>query len=904
MTSSDLTVSVHPGDENIWALSTEKALELFDVEWEKGLNENEVRKRLQKYGPNQLKKHETRSIWAILAAQFKSIIIGLLVTAAGLAFIYGEWIEGWAIVVVILINTLIGFGTEVKAIRSMEALHKLGTVSTRVRRNGRILEIDAAELVPGDIVIIEGGDVITADIRIISSSKLQADESTLTGESLPVSKSPEAISENTVLAERKCMLYKGTAITRGAAEGVVSFTGLNTELGKISSLVEATEDEKTPLEERLDKLGFKLIIVTLGIVAVIVISGIFSGRSLFLMIETGIALAVAAIPEGLPIVATISLARGLRALAGKNALVNRLSSVETLGATDIICTDKTGTLTENKMTVEGIYLFSRTISLKENEFIESGTVIDPLKDQDLKRAISIGVICNNAALFEKQEGGSGDPLEVALLEAGSKAGLTFERLSKEHPERKEAAFDPEIKMMATWNEWDHQKYQVNVKGAPGEVLNVSTSYLENGEVKQLNHKSKNKILDLNTRLASHGFRMIALACKLVDTMEEDPYKGLCFVALFTLLDPPRNDIRSAVEDCTKAGIRVVMMTGDQIETAKYIAGEVGLGGNGDKHVIHSIDLESKSDKERLEADIFARISPRQKLDLISLYQRTGHIVAMTGDGVNDAPALKKADIGIAMGKRGTQVAREAADIVLTDDRFSTMVVAVKQGRIIFSNIRKFVLYLISCNVSEILVVGIASFIGMPLPILPLQILFLNLVTDVFPALALGMGEGKPEIMKEKPRPAQEAILTRSHWISIIGYGLLITASVLGAFFWGVHMVGFNASEAVTLSFLTLAMAQLWHVFNMRGTHSKLIVNEITSNKWIWFALLICFGLIGMAIYVPPLANVLKLIQPTLSEWKVVFVMSLMPLIIGQLTLLFIDLFKIKTNKKALHIKDI
>jgi len=524
--------------EQAWVLPADQVLTQLKVDVQQGLTEEEVQRRRQVYGYNQLKEHKARSWVAILIAQFKSIIIALLFAASAIAFIYGEWIEGWDIMVVVLINTLIGFATEMSAVRSMEALYKLGTVKTRIRRSGRVMEIDASELVPGDIVVIEGGDIITADLRIISSSKLQADESVLTGESLPVHKSSDVIPEETVLAERGNMLFKGTSVTRGAAEAVVLFTGLHTELGKISSLVEATEDEKTPLEKRLDNLGFKLIIATLLIVLVIVISGVVTGRSFFLMIETGIALAVAAIPEGLPIVATISLARGLRAMARKNALVNRLSSVETLGATDIICTVKTGTLTENKMSVEGFHLYHRTVDVNGNNFMEKGKNLQPHEDPMLMKALQIGVLCNNASLSQKQKKGVGDPLEIALLEASHKAGVDYEALSQLHPELKESAFDPETKMMATWNKWDQKNIQVHVKGAPWEVLKYSSHYFQGEDVQLWTEEAKDYFISRNQKLAANGFRMLGLATKLTDNIENSAYQDLCFVGLVTLFDLP------------------------------------------------------------------------------------------------------------------------------------------------------------------------------------------------------------------------------------------------------------------------------------------------------------------------------------------------------------------------------
>lgn len=874
-----------------FALAGSEVLSKYGVDKEQGLTEEEVQIRRDKFGVNRLRQHKSRSIWSVLAAQFKSIIIGLLAVAAIAAFLYGEWVEGWAVLVVILINTLIGFVTELRAVRAMEALSKLGTVKTRVKRNGRTIEVDAEELVPGDLVVIEGGDVITADLRIINASKLQANESALTGESLPVSKNEEVVEEEVVLAERSNMLYKGTAVTRGSAMAVVVGTGMNTELGKISSLVETTEDEATPLEERLDKLGYKLIYVTVGIILAIVFTGILSGKDIVLMIETGIALAVAAIPEGLPIVATLSLAKGLKTLANKNALVNKLSSVETLGATSVICTDKTGTLTENQMTATQVHLYQKEIDVNgENgqEMTENGISKSIEQDQDLRLAIEIGMICNNATFEAGSEENNGDPLEIALLELGYKAGISHPKLIEEHPEVKEDAFDSTTKMMATWNKTDRDSFRVYAKGAPEAIIEHCTTYLKDGECESLDKTAQQYWLDLNNKLAGQGYRMIALASKLSDISEGNSYSDLCFVGLVALMDPPRKGVKAAIEDCRQAGINVVMVTGDQAETARYIANELRLDENSSNVVVHGSKLYDTDKETKLNSSVYARIDPKQKLDIIEMYQNENQTVAMTGDGVNDAPALKKADIGIAMGQRGTQVAREAADIVLTDDAFSTIVVAVEQGRIIFNNIRKFVFYLMSCNVSEVAVVGIASFIGMPLPILPLQILFLNLVTDVFPALALGLGEGDRSIMKEKPRDTDEPILTTKHWKRIGVYSFVIMTSVLAAFYIGLQWMSVGADGAVTMSFLTLALAQLWHVFNMRDDHSSIFSNSVNRNKWVWGAILLCVGLLLTAIYVPLFAEVLSLVKPTLPMWGVVMVMSLIPLVFGQL---FISLRK-------------
>jgi Ca2+-transporting ATPase len=864
-----------------WALDIPDVLEALEVDTEHGLSQEQVEERQQTYGSNQLRRHKKRSVVEILIDQLKSIIIVLLAAAALFAFWLGEYVDGWAIVAVIVINTGIGFFTELRAVRSMEALFKLGKVNTRVRRAGEVIEIDAEALVPGDVVIIEGGDIITADLRILQESKLQADESALTGESLPVSKQADAVAGDTVLAERSNMLYKGTAITRGAGEAVVVSTGLDTELGAISSLVEEADQEQTPLEERLDRLGYRLIAVTLLIAAFVVGSGIWAGKELYLMVETGIALAVAAIPEGLPIVATIALAKGIRLMAKKNALVNRLSSVETLGATGIICTDKTGTLTENKMTATGIYLSGdQDLSLTEQAVMDNS---------DLRLALEVGVLCNNASLHHQEKGGTGDPLEVALLEAAQKAGIEIDELLTTYPEVREEAFDADVKMMATWNQQKDEAYRVCVKGAPEAVLDACSTVMVNGKEHPLQDEDRERWDELNLQLGQEGLRMLAFAVKTTEMTKGNPYEDLTLIGYVALSDPPRSDVKPAILRCQQAGIRVVMITGDQKATAESIAEAVGIDLD-NREVIHGRDLPDiaelnidSSEATRIyRTSVFSRVSPNQKLDLIELFQKKGQIVAMTGDGVNDAPALKKADIGIAMGQRGTQVAQEASDMVLTDDAFSTIVSAIEQGRVIFNNIRRFIYYLMSCNVSEVMVVAMATIIGTALPILPLQILFLNLVTDVFPALALGVGEGEEGIMRKPPRNPEQPILGSGEWVGIAGYAFIITVSVLGSLFIGMEYLLLTADKAVTLSFLTLAFAQLWHVFNMRSSDSKFWDNTITTNGYIWGALLLCTGLLFMAVYVPIFSDVLKVTPPTLTGWIVVFVMSGIPLLVGQL----------------------
>ncbi len=886
-----------------WAQGTDEVLETLDVRVEQGLDTESVASRRRRFGRNQLRSAEKRGAVDILVEQFKSVIVALLAAAALVSLAFGEIVEGAAIGVVILINAAIGFVTELQAVRSMEALQELSRVKSKVRRSGQVEEIAAQEVVPGDILLVDGGDVVTADVRLLEASKLQANESALTGESVPVSKQTEPVEEDAPLAERGSMLFKGTAVTRGSGEGVVVATGMDTELGHISSLVEKADEETTPLQRRLSQLGRRLIWITLGIAALVTGSGALGGRDPLLMIRSGIALAVASIPEGLPIVATVALARGMWRMARRNAVVNRLSAVETLGSTNVILTDKTGTLTENRMTVVRLLVPASDDTVSEVElegeglewdgsFSLDGREIEPEKHKALRRSLKVGVLCSNAVLQRNGPEGDatsvGEPTEVALLVAGAKAGMDREELLAQMPEVREVAFDPEVKMMATFHEQPEGSdgYFVAVKGAVERVIGSSRNVLTTDGVRELTDHERDRWLERSEDLAQEGLRLIATASKRADSADEDPYQELTFLGLQALLDPPREDVRDSIQAAQRAGLRVVMITGDQSQTARNVAYAVGLVDDANSPVIHGSDIGDpkklgEGERQRLrDASIFARVSPEQKLELIALHQENGAIVAMTGDGVNDAPALKKAEIGVAMGERGTQVAKEAADMVLKDDRFSTIVAAIEQGRTIFNNIRKFVLYLLSCNVAEIIVVGVASLAQAPLPILPLQILFLNLVTDVFPALALGVGRGDPHVMERPPRNPQEPVLMRQHWIGIVGYSSLIAAAVLGSL--AIAMVGLGMGEArgVTVSFLTLAFAQLWHVFNMRDHDTGLVDNDVVQNLWVWGALGLCTMLLIAAVYVPGLANLLRVEDPGLKGWSLIIGMSLIPALAG------------------------
>jgi len=756
-------------------------------------------------------------------------------------------------------------------------LRALGTRSARVRREGHTRLIPADQLVPGDIMLVEGGDSISADLRLVETSNLGADESTLTGESTAVDKTIAPVAGDARLAERTSMLFKGTSVSRGSGIGVVTGTGLASELGRISQLVEEAEPESSPLEKRLTRLSGQLVWAVVALTVLIAGVGLTSGKDAFLMVEAAIALAVAAIPEGLPIVATLALARGMWRMARQNALIERLSAVETLGATTVILTDKTGTLTENRMTVRRFWVPTGEVELES-----AGDRIALGDDTQLARLIEAAVLCNDAALERLEEEGSGDPMEIALLRAGLMAGLERPALLEQNPIAQKHAFDTASKMMATVHRRG-DRFLFAVKGAPEAVLHAAERVVSDDGEAALDHATRAEWLERVAHLGHHGLRVLACASKTEPRPDAPAYAGLTFLGLIGLEDPAREDVPQAIQDCQQAGIRVVMVTGDHAVTARSIGRAVGLGESA-AHVVEGRqlgELTSARDQELFNVGIFARVSPAEKLDLVRAYQAAGDIVAMTGDGVNDAPALRQADIGVAMGLRGTDVAREAAAMILLDDAFPTIVRAIREGRVIFGNIRRFVAYLLSCNLSEVLVVGLAILSTLPLPILPLQILYLNLVTDVFPAFALAMGEGEPGVLRRPPRNPQEAILGRPQWTTIVLQSLALTAGTFGAL--GLARLGLDLEgrAVITVTFLTLAFAQLWHVFNMRSPHSNIFVNEVTRNPWTWGSFALCTLLLALPPYLPPVAHVLHLAPPSAAMWAIILGMSIAPLLVIQ-----------------------
>lgn len=880
------------------SLAAAEVLALLQVSPAEGLTEAEARRRLGAWGPNTIAARRRVGALAVLLHQFQSPVVYLLGGAAALALYFAEWAEAGAIGVVLLLNTAIGYATEIKAARSIEALRALGTRTARVRRGGHTLMVPAEKLVPGDIVLIEGGDAVSADLRLIEASNLTADESTLTGESVAVDKSTVPAAAEARLGDRSSMLFKGTSVTRGSGLGVVVATGLGTELGRITQLVEAAAPERSPLEKRLERLSGQLVWATLAIAALIAGVGLATGRGAFLIVEAAIALAVAAIPEGLPVVATLVLARGMWRMARQQALIERLSAVETLGATTVILSDKTGTLTENRMTVRRIWTPSGHVRLDEAVgFVgEDGRPIGSDGDAALHRLLEVAVLCNDATLGRTADEDSGDPMELALLRAGRRAGLARATLAAQQPFVRKHAFDATTKMMATVHR-PGDRHCIAVKGAPEAVLAGAVRIAGPQGLSAFDGAMRAQWQARVDQLGRDGLRVLACATKSAAVPDGDPFDDLTFLGLIGLEDPPRADVPAAIQACREAGIRVVMVTGDHAVTARSIARAVGLGASA-AHVVEGGDL-ARLVAERgdglLEAGVFARVSPAEKLDLARAYQARGEIVAMTGDGVNDAPALRQADIGIAMGLRGTDVARQAAAMILLDDAFPTIVRAVREGRVIFGNIRRFVAFLLSCNLSEVLVVGLAILSTLPLPILPLQILYLNLVTDVFPAFALAMGEGDPDVMRRPPRDPKEPILDRRHWITIIAQSAALAAATFGALLLSLFWLELDERSMVTVTFLTLAFSQLWHVFNMRSPASGPLDNEVTRNPWIWATLVLCAALLVIPAHLPPLAGVLHLTPPDPAMWLVILGMSFAPLLLSQAVALAIARLRCKRH---------
>ena len=854
------------------AVETHDVSSLLKVDPQSGLTTVEVNERRRRYGPNAIQEVKSRPAWRVLVDQFASIVIALLAFAATVAWLTGDNAEAIAILIVLALNAAIGFATEWQAGRALDALRRQTRTTSRVRREGFEKTIDAEELVPGDVIILTAGDRVPADARLLEAVRLEAEESALTGESTTVEKRTALVDAQIPLAERRSMLYLGTAVSAGHAVAIVVNTGTSTELGKIGKLVATSTKEQSPLEIQLADLGRRLVYVVLIVAAIVMLTGWLRGDGLLLMVEVGISLAVAAVPESLPTVTTLILALGVLRMARQRAIMRRLSAVETLGSTTVICTDKTGTLTENQMTVREYDLSDgRRVEIEDRQSLED--------DELLLRAIRIGVLCNEASFHvdgNDETSAVGDPTETALLIVAHTLGLDVENERAINPKVREQPFHASTKRMTTLHRKADGQYFAALKGAPRVVLDACSSYIDAaGNSVVLNSEGVASFLAGNEEMAKRALRVLALAVKnfandAEDSPDEALESGYTFLGLVGMIDPPRPGVADAIRRAKSAGIRTVMLTGDQLQTGIAIARELGLGEH-EPRAHHAHDLLDTKQSGLAElarnTEVFARVSPEQKLRIVEALQQAGEVVAVTGDGVNDAPALKRANIGIAMGQRGTEVAKEAADVVLADDNFATIVLAVEGGRTIYANITKFVHMMFSHNLGEVLMIFTAIAAGWSLPLLPLQILWMNLVTDVFPALALALEPASPDIMNQRPRSSRTTLLTRPFLFLIAWQGALLAALGLGAYVWAVQMYGPGA-HARTVALFSLVAVQLGHTFNCRS-RTRSAFDGLFRNPFLWIAVFMVAFLQLLAAYFSPLSLVLGTVEPSASDWIVI-----------------------------------
>ena len=858
-------------DDHYWhVLTVDEVAQHLEVNSDSGLSAVQVRKRLLHFGANELTEKRARSPWRMLLDQFSDFMIIVLIVAAIISGIVGDVGDTIAIVVIVILNAVIGFVQEYRAEQAMAALKRMAEASAHVLRDGQVVIVGASELVPGDVVLLEAGNVVPADLRIIEAARLKVDESALTGESVAVEKQVHALNiVDAPLGDKICLVYKGTIVTYGRARGLVVATGMNSELGKIAALLSDDNETKTPMQKRLASFGKRLALAALAICALIFIVGVLRGEPLLLMFMTAVSLAVAAIPEALPAVVTISLALGARKMIKQHALIRRLPAVETLGSVTFICSDKTGTLTQNKMHVTVIYA--------------DGALCDPLREvkqaapwPTLFRALAL----SNDAHLDSHDKARGEPTEAALLHAAQIAGYEKTVLARGAPRLKELPFDSDRKRMTTFH-GTASEVIAYTKGSPESVLPCCERMLMAGGEQPVDRATL--LLKAET-MAADGLRVLAIACRYWPTLpaseqHEELESELVFLGFVGLIDPPRREAREAVSLCKAAGITPVMITGDHPATARAIARELGIlvghgGADGDIRVMTGVEL-AKLDQLAFETEVeqvrvYARVDPAQKIRIVQALQNKGEVVAMTGDGVNDAPALKAADIGIAMGKGGTDVAREAAHMVLLDDNFATIVHAVRHGRRIFDNIRKFIKYTMTSNTGEIWTIFLAPFFGLPIPLLPIHILWVNLVTDGLPGLALTAEPAERGIMRRPPRPMRESIFAHGMWQHMAWVGLLMGGVCLLTQAWALHT---GSAHWQTMVFTVLTLSQMGHVLAIRSETGSLFSIGIFSNPMLLFAVLLTFALQMATIYLPVLNPIFKTEPLSMEELALCLALS-------------------------------
>ena len=878
-------------DKEWHSLSIEEVLRKLRTS-EEGLSEEEAQRRLEEFGPNELRKEKGKSPWSIFFDQFKDFLIILLLGATFVSLLIGEVLDAAAIMAIVIISAFLGFLQEYRAERALEALKKMAALEALVIRDGRERRILAKELVPGDIILIHAGDKVPADARLIEEFNLKVDEAPLTGESVPVNKEVMVLPLETALADRKNMLYAGTIVTYGRGKAVVVATGMETEFGKIAQMIQLVEEETTPLERRMAEIGRWLGIGSLAVVAVVSALGIFRGHELLEMFLWGVSLAVAAVPEALPAVVTGALAIGVQRMAKRNAIVRRLPAVETLGCTTFICSDKTGTLTKNEMTVRRIWLSGDIIEVTgvgyepKGEFIvasrgERVAGSPPHSDEGLKLLLRTALLCNDAHLEQESEAWTiiGDPTEGALVVAAAKAGLDKRELEALYPRVAEVPFTSERKRMTTVHATPDGTKMVCAKGAPEIVLARCNRIWCDGRIVELSEAERNEILRANEEMAADALRVLGVAYKELppdasDFGEDVVERDLVFLGLMAMIDPPRDEVRDALRLCEQAGVKVAMVTGDHKLTAVAIAKELGMLKEGNL-TLTGPELDRLSDEEfdRIVEDVavYARVSPEHKMRIVEALKKKGHIVAMTGDGVNDAPALKRADMGVAMGITGTEVTKEASDMVLADDNFATIVAAIEEGRSIYDNIKKYLSYLLSCNVGEILIMFVAGLMGLPLPLVTLQILWVNLTTDGLPAIALGVDPPEPDIMLRPPRDPKESVFTLPVKLLIGTVALLMTAGIIPVF--ASVLPGEGLVKAQTMAFTMVTMFEMFNAFNCRSERHSIFEVGPFANRWLVLAVLSSILLQAAVIYIPFLQSIFGTAALSLADWLLITAIS-------------------------------
>ncbi|MGI6141366.1 MAG: cation-translocating P-type ATPase [Caldicoprobacterales bacterium] len=883
--------------------SVEEVSARLSTDASNGLSSGEVKSRLEKYGLNELEQKKDTTLFQMFLAQLKDYMVIILLAASLVSLLVGEVVDSLVIIGIVIVNAVLGVVQEYRAGKALEALKKMSAPNAKVIRDGKELLVPASELVPGDLVILETGDYIPADVRLISSVNLKVEEAALTGESVPAEKDADTRLKGGIsLGDQVNCGFMSTLVTYGRGSGIVTATGMNTVIGNIAKMIQEDVQEDTPLQRKLTQLGKILGTACLVICAVVLGLGLLRGEDPLSMFMTAVSLAVAAIPEGLPAVVTIVLALGMQRMVRHNAIMKKLHAVETLGSTTVICSDKTGTLTQNQMTIVKMYTLGQEIDVSGDGYNPEGSLTIDGREVDLdrqpavSRLLEIQALCNDARLEHITEEGSdewriiGDPTEGAMIVAAAKAGIDRDEINKARPRLQEIPFDSQRKLMTTFHKTEDGKFTAFTKGAPDILVERCTHIMHsNGTVAAITPEDINAIMEENKNLAGQAFRVLAMAFKSVPEIPQNPApdkdeQGLVFCGLVGMIDPPRPEAIEAIKLCKSAGIRTVMITGDYRETAAAIARQLDIISSDDE-VLTGAELNQMSGEQLDEAvqkvSVFARVSPEHKVRIVQSMKNNGHIAAMTGDGVNDAPALKRADIGVAMGITGTDVTKESAEMIITDDNFSSIVAAVEEGRVIYSNIRKFVFFLMSCNVGEILIIFISMLLGWKIPLLPIHLLWVNLLTDAFPALALGTEKKEPGLMDVPPRDPNESILNRDMLINIAVQSLVMTAAVLVSFYYGWQIYGIDMGR--TYALVTLIVSELLRAYSARSEKLPIWKLGVFSNRNMNLATIVSFGLLLLIMFIPALRDIFNVEMLRFRDWDFAVIMAALPLGFGELT---------------------